>query len=117
MVNYIISHVVTAYCAAPAVPERCRRRCLSSSNHSQLDPCLSFLCIKMSFQDIETGLSQRPLSPQLGAPQSQEESAFLALQSSMSMQVFKINANVQGILKLVDQLGTGRDSANLRKSL
>ncbi|THH30594.1 hypothetical protein EUX98_g3602 [Antrodiella citrinella] len=70
----------------------------------------------MSFQDIETGLNQRPLSP-LGAPQSQEESAFLTLQSSMSMQVFKINANVQGILKLVDQLGTGRDSANLRKSL
>jgi len=71
----------------------------------------------MSFQDIETGLNQRPLSPQFGAPQSQEESAFLSLQSSMSMQVFKINANVQGILKLVDQLGTGRDSANLRKSL
>lgn len=71
----------------------------------------------MSFQDIETGLNQRPLSPQHGAPQSQEESAFLALQSSMSMQVFKINANVQGILKLVDQLGTGRDSDNLRKSL
>jgi syntaxin 7 len=33
------------------------------------------------------------------------------------MQVFKINANVQGILKLVDQLGTGKDSAALRKRL
>lgn len=71
----------------------------------------------MSFQDIETGLSQGPRSPQHGAPQSQEELAFSSLQSSMSMQVFKINANVQGILKLVDQLGTGRDSAHLRKSL
>ncbi len=39
------------------------------------------------------------------------------LQSSLSIQVFKINANVQGILKLVDQLGTSRDSSSLRKSL
>ncbi|KAI0770384.1 t-SNARE [Fomes fomentarius] len=70
----------------------------------------------MSFQDIETGLSQRPLSPS-GAPQSPEESAFVTLQSSLSLQVFKINSNVQGILKLVDQLGTARDSAALRKSL
>jgi len=31
--------------------------------------------------------------------------------------VFKINSNVQGILKLVDQLGTARDSDALRKSL
>ena len=28
-----------------------------------------------------------------------------------------MNANVQGILKLVDQLGTAKDSAALRKSL
>ncbi|KZT11790.1 t-SNARE [Laetiporus sulphureus 93-53] len=71
----------------------------------------------MSFQDIETGLAQRPLSPRIGMPQSQEEAAFLSLQSSLSLQVFKINSNVQGILKLVDQLGTPRDSENLRKSL
>lgn len=71
----------------------------------------------MSFQDIETGLTQRPHSPVRGAPQSQEDAAFQNLQSSLSLQVFKINANVQGILKLVDQLGTPRDSANLRKSL
>jgi syntaxin 7 len=31
--------------------------------------------------------------------------------------VLKINMNVQGILKLVDQLGTSKDSAGLRKSL
>ncbi|OSD02400.1 t-SNARE [Trametes coccinea BRFM310] len=71
----------------------------------------------MSFQDIEAGLTQRPLSPSAGAPQSPEESAFLSLQSSLSLQVFKINSNVQGILKLVDQLGTARDSPALRKSL
>ena len=69
----------------------------------------------MSFQDIEAGLAS-PASSR-SVPQSQEESAFLGLQSSLSLQVFKINANVQGILKLVDQLGTNRDSAALRKSL
>ncbi|KAJ7085227.1 syntaxin-like protein-domain-containing protein, partial [Mycena belliarum] len=37
--------------------------------------------------------------------------------SSLALQVFKMNANVQGILKLVDQLGTAKDSATLRKSL
>ncbi|KAJ7902525.1 t-SNARE [Mycena olivaceomarginata] len=66
----------------------------------------------MSFQDIETGLSPRSLSPQ-----SREEASFLELQSSLSLQVFKINSNVQGIRKLVEQLGTVKDSAALRKSL
>ncbi|KAJ3532098.1 hypothetical protein NM688_g7474 [Phlebia brevispora] len=70
----------------------------------------------MSFQDIESGLA-RPSSPLGTVPQSPEESAFLTLQSSLSLQVFKLNSNVQGILKLVDQLGTPRDSASLRKSL
>ncbi|KIJ62681.1 hypothetical protein HYDPIDRAFT_135890 [Hydnomerulius pinastri MD-312] len=70
----------------------------------------------MSFQDIETGLS-RSGQPSNITPQSREDSAFLSLQSSLSLQVFKINSNVQGILKLVDQLGTGKDSASLRKSL
>ena len=71
----------------------------------------------MSFQDIETGLARGPRSPVNGAPQSPEDTAFMNLQSSLSLQVFKINANVQGILKLVDQLGTVRDSKALRKSL
>ncbi|KAJ7760121.1 t-SNARE [Mycena maculata] len=66
----------------------------------------------MSFQDIETGLAPSTLSPQ-----SREDAAFLELQSSLSLQVFKINANVQGIRKLVEQLGTVKDSATLRKSL
>jgi syntaxin-like protein len=70
----------------------------------------------MSFQDIESGQRQ-PLSSPSQTPQSQEEAAFLNLQSSLSLQVFKINANVQGIFKLVDQLGTPRDSSALRKSL
>lgn len=71
---------------------------------------------KMSFADIEAGLGPSR-SPSSSAPQSKEDNAFQSLQSSLSLQVFKMNANVQGILKLVDQLGTGKDSAALRKSL
>lgn len=70
----------------------------------------------MSFQDIETGYS-RPVHQSSITPQSREDSAFLSLQSSLSLQVFKINSNVQGILKLVDQLGTTKDSPSLRKQL
>ncbi|KAI6098209.1 t-SNARE [Pisolithus sp. B1] len=70
----------------------------------------------MSFQDIEAGQSRSAFS-HISSPQSREDSAFLSLQSSLSLQVFKINSNVQGILKLVDQLGTTKDSASLRKSL
>lgn len=69
----------------------------------------------MSFQDIETGYA--PHGSSNAIPQSQEDSDFLQLQSSLSLQVLKINMNVQGILKLVDQLGTPKDSTNLRKSL
>jgi syntaxin 7 len=72
----------------------------------------------MSFQDIEAGLGPHPARTQPSLnPQSREDASFLELQSSLSLQVFKMNANVQGILKLVDQLGTPKDSATLRKSL
>ncbi|KAH9968360.1 t-SNARE [Lactifluus volemus] len=71
----------------------------------------------MSFQDIEAGSIHPPHSSSRNTSQSPEESAFVNLQSSLSIQVFKIHANVQGILKLVDQLGTTRDSSSLRKSL
>jgi len=70
----------------------------------------------MSFADIESGLS-RPTNSSNTPPQSPQDAAFLALNSSLSLQVFKVNANVQGILKLVDQLGTGRDTGSVRKSL
>ncbi|KAF8158501.1 t-SNARE [Crassisporium funariophilum] len=71
----------------------------------------------MSFQDIEAGQAHPSRSPSSSMPQSREDNAFQSLQSSLSLQVFKMGANVQGILKLVDQLGTGKDSATLRKSL
>ncbi|KAF9562624.1 t-SNARE [Agrocybe pediades] len=70
----------------------------------------------MSFQDIEAGRGHQQ-APSNSAPQSKEDHAFQGLQSSLSLQVFKMNSNVQGILKLVDQLGTAKDSASLRKSL
>ncbi|KAL9710913.1 SNAP receptor [Leucoagaricus gongylophorus] len=69
----------------------------------------------MSFQDIEAGQAVRSAS--LFVPQSREDADFKDLQHSLSLQQFKMNANVQGILKLVDQLGTPKDSANLRKTL
>ncbi|KAK0449274.1 t-SNARE [Armillaria borealis] len=71
----------------------------------------------MSFQDIEAGYSHPATTATSSVPKSSEDVAFLSLQSSLSLQVFKMNANVQGILKLVDQLGTAKDSDTLRKSL
>ncbi|KIY52411.1 t-SNARE [Fistulina hepatica ATCC 64428] len=68
----------------------------------------------MSFQDLEAGTAQ---THRTAPPTSPEDAAFIDLQSSLSLQVFKMNANVKGILKLVDQLGTSKDSAALRKSL
>ena len=85
-------------------------------SQQQPRPLLCLLII-MSFQDIESGHGYSPRAPSNAIPQSQEEAAFLTLQSSLSIQVLKINMNVQGILKLVDQLGTGKDSTGLRKSL
>lgn len=71
----------------------------------------------MSFQDIEAGQAHPVRSTSSLVPQSREDAEFKNLQSSLSLQVFKMNANVQAILKLVDQLGTPKDSANLRKTL
>ena len=76
----------------------------------------------MSFADIEANAGSAPVrrgssSSSASLPKSKEDALFLDLQSSLSLQVFKMNANVQGILKLVDQLGTPKDSAALRKSL
>ena len=67
----------------------------------------------MSFNDIESGYG----SPRAQPVSSPEDGAFAGLQSSLALQVFKINANVQGILKLVDQLGTGRDTGSVRTAL
>lgn len=70
----------------------------------------------MSFQDLEAGtLPRRSTLPSTSA--AAPSVAFDQLHSSLSLQVFKINANVQGILKLVDQVGTAKDTGNIRKAL
>ncbi|KIJ54537.1 hypothetical protein M422DRAFT_200350 [Sphaerobolus stellatus SS14] len=71
----------------------------------------------MSFADLEAGLGSSRPNTNAPAPRSPQDAAFLQLQQSLSMQVFKINSNVQGMLKLVDQLGTARDTGTIRKSL
>ena len=70
----------------------------------------------MSFADLEAGRGPAQSRGAVGGA-SGPDAAFLQLQSSLSMQVFKINANVQGINKLVDQLGTSRDTGAVRKGL
>ncbi|CAG8735202.1 6704_t:CDS:2, partial [Acaulospora colombiana] len=74
-----------------------------------------------SFNDLERGVSAsskggntRFSGGALRAPQSPKDTQFLNLQSSLSLNVFKISANVQGIGKLVDQLGTNRDTETTR---
>ncbi|EDR13650.1 uncharacterized protein LACBIDRAFT_308867 [Laccaria bicolor S238N-H82] len=71
----------------------------------------------MSFADLEAGHGQPSRTASSSIPQSREDAAFRELQSSLSLQVFKMNANIQSIVKFVDQLGTGKDSAELRKKL
>lgn len=70
----------------------------------------------MSFADLERGQGgyRNSSAP---APTSPSDAEFLGLQKSLSVQIFKINSNVQGIMKLVDQLGTARDTGTVRKGL
>ncbi|RXW12457.1 hypothetical protein EST38_g13396 [Candolleomyces aberdarensis] len=73
----------------------------------------------MSFQDIEAGYGS--LARSAGAltetGKDADSETCKLLMTSLSLQVLKINANVQGILRCVDQLGTAIDNANLRKQL
>lgn len=46
-----------------------------------------------------------------------EDRAFTTLKDTVSIQIFKIQSNVQGIQKLVDKLGGGLDGPALRTSL
>lgn len=71
----------------------------------------------MSFNDFDVERGNARVAATSALPTSAEDAQFKNLQGSLSIQVFKINANVQGILKLVDQLGTGRDTGAVRKAL
>jgi len=71
-----------------------------------------------SFNDLERGVGPQGVSgPSARTAQSPKDTQFLNLQSSLALQVFKINSNVKGILKFVDQLGTPRDTGLVRKGL
>jgi len=71
-----------------------------------------------SFNDLERGISPRGVSgPSTRTAQSPKDTQFLNLQSSLALQVFKINSNVKGILKFVDQLGTSQDTGLVCKGL
>ncbi|AAW41517.2 t-SNARE, putative [Cryptococcus deneoformans JEC21] len=67
----------------------------------------------MSFNDLERGQAEPLLRG--GAPD--QDATFIALKDSVSIQVFKIQSNVQGIQRLVDKLGGNADGDNLRTSL
>ncbi|EJU03046.1 t-SNARE [Dacryopinax primogenitus] len=72
----------------------------------------------MSFNDLERGIPRAPAPTSSTSPLAGDASSqFQKLQSSLSLQMFKINANVQGMLKLVDQLGTNKDGNVVRKGL
>ncbi|KAK6902810.1 hypothetical protein I203_108069 [Kwoniella mangroviensis CBS 8507] len=67
----------------------------------------------MSFNDLERGQSQ----PLLRGNAPDQDPTFTALKDSVSIQIFKIQSNVQGIQKLVDKLGGNGDGPALRTSL
>jgi len=71
----------------------------------------------MSFADLERGQGGYQRGTSGLVPTSPSDAEFLGLQKSLSLQVFKITSNVQGIMKLVDQLGTARDTGAVRKGL
>jgi hypothetical protein len=100
-----------------------------------LTPPCHTLPFSMSFNDLERGEASQPLlrngAPGAFSPQSvlvksrvmvaergtDEDRAFTTLKDTVSIQIFKIQSNVQGIQKLVDKLGGGLDGPALRTSL
>ncbi|KAL7422203.1 SNAP receptor [Cryptotrichosporon argae] len=67
----------------------------------------------MSFNDLERG---QP-APSARGTIPDGDKAFTHLKDSVSIQIFKIQSNVQGIQRLVDKLGTGADTPQLRTNL
>lgn len=71
----------------------------------------------MSFQDLERGLGERaPLARGTGIA-DQEDEEFRRLARSLSTQTHKISANTAAVSKLVELLGTNKDSTTLRTRL
>ncbi|GAA5913500.1 hypothetical protein JCM5296_001746 [Sporobolomyces johnsonii] len=71
----------------------------------------------MSFQDLERGLGERaPLARDTGIS-PEDDLEFKALARSLSTQTHKISANTSAIAKLVELLGTAKDTPVLRTRL
>ncbi|ORY32248.1 putative t-SNARE [Naematelia encephala] len=68
----------------------------------------------MSFNDLERGESSQPL---LRSGKADEDKAFTSIKDSVSIQIFKLQSNVQGIQRLVDKVGGAGDGPALRTSL
>ncbi|KAM0787448.1 hypothetical protein ACM66B_003528 [Microbotryomycetes sp. NB124-2] len=71
----------------------------------------------MSFQDLERGLGQRATLARDTDISPDDDLEFKQLHRSVSIQIHKINANVAAITKLVDLLGSTRDTPDLRDKL
>ncbi|MBW0504499.1 hypothetical protein O181_044214 [Austropuccinia psidii MF-1] len=68
----------------------------------------------MSFNDLERGLNQNaPLAKD--SPSVDRE--FQNLATKVSTHIFRINSNVSGLQKLIDLLGSSRDTNDIRKKL
>ncbi|ORY92432.1 t-SNARE, partial [Leucosporidium creatinivorum] len=70
-----------------------------------------------SFQDLERGLGERAPLARDTAISPEADLQFKALARAVSVQIHKINANVSAITKLVDLLGTPKDTPDLRHKL
>ncbi|POW13702.1 hypothetical protein PSHT_07637 [Puccinia striiformis] len=71
----------------------------------------------MSFNDLERGLNERaPLArdPLPGEPVVDRE--FQNLANKVSTHIFRINSNVSGLQKLIDLLGSSRDTSDIQST-
>ncbi|CAH7688059.1 t-SNARE [Phakopsora pachyrhizi] len=72
----------------------------------------------MSFNDLERGLNERaPLARDLTHSDRTIDRDFQNLTTKVSTHIFRINSNVSGLQKLIDILGSSRDTSDIRKKL
>ena len=82
----------------------------------------------MSFNDLERGEVSQPLIRSAVGGQiapvtieciliAENDNTFTSIKDSVSIQIFKVQSNVQGIQRLVDKLGGQADGPALRTSL
>ncbi|KAK4048374.1 SNAP receptor [Microbotryomycetes sp. JL221] len=71
----------------------------------------------MSFQDLERGLGERASLARDTDISPDDDLEFKQLHRTVSIQIHKVNANVSAITKLVDLLGSTKDTPDLRTKL